>query len=422
MPGQQLVAPHLTTDAVAAQTSPQARRRRSTRLMKTGSFCSLTSEGDGDIFNSEGTLRSTPEVASSSDEVAGAMSITNRGSSSSKFDPLSDYSELQDDACSDISDMFVYQQPPFSAANAASVTPFSAANAASVTLSAANAASAEEIPPRTPFDAQGTLSEAASIDDITYDVPTVVNLHKKAQDESQETVLTSAEQHFLFASEDIYGSSSCSLSIGSSADMENQVITVPVTIEHPPPELRQPRRQVPVPVPVQPSKAEASCQQATPASIAHHHQMRPNYVTARHHDSSGSSAATVVDYVTARRNDSSTVATVADVIQQEHNVEAMAVTGLESSLEPGMRMVLVRDIGIQVSGDSPNLNLARKFKSQHHHHHHRHHHASSTTASAAAAAPEMDTAVVHGGASGSSMSAIQHQDSLAEQFPAEILF
>ena len=80
-------------------------------------------------------------------------------------------------------------------------------------------------------------------------------------------------------------------------------------------------------------------------------------------------------------------------------------------VEPGMRMVLVRDIGIQVSGDSPNLNLARKFKppsaaagshgagsgnggatgsgitgssgatgsSSHHHHHHHHRHKPSNS-------------------------------------------
>ena len=98
-------------------------------------------------------------------------------------------------------------------------------------------------------------------------------------------------------------------------------------------------------------------------------------------------------------------------------------------VEPGMRMVLVRDIGIQVSGDSPNLNLARKFKppssasasssqgatgtgnggtgssggtgsggtgsSSHHHHHHHHRHKPTNS---------------------------NKQDSLAEKFPAEILF
>jgi hypothetical protein len=54
VPGQPtvtLIAPALTVEAIAAQTSVQARKRRSTRLMKAGSFCSISSEGDGDIFS-----------------------------------------------------------------------------------------------------------------------------------------------------------------------------------------------------------------------------------------------------------------------------------------------------------------------------------------------------------------------------------
>lgn len=63
-------------------------------------------------------------------------------------------------------------------------------------------------------------------------------------------------------------------------------------------------------------------------------------------------------------------------------------------LEPGMRMVLVRDIGVQVSGDSPNLNLSRRA-----HNNKRTHQLSQQT-----------------------QATIQKQDSLAEKFPAEILF
>jgi hypothetical protein len=62
-------------------------------------------------------------------------------------------------------------------------------------------------------------------------------------------------------------------------------------------------------------------------------------------------------------------------------------------LEPGMRMVLVRDIGVQVSGDSPNLNLIRRSHKRHH----------STLQQQQHQPP-------------------QKQDSLAEKFPAEILF
>jgi hypothetical protein len=319
VPGQQLVAPHLTSEAVAAQTSPQARRRRSTRLMKSGSFCSITSEGDGDIFGDAEAMapamHEPPHVVDSSS--------TNRGStstgSSGKYDPLSDYSEFHnDDASSDISDLFASRPSAFAA------SPYM------------EAASKPDIAQ------QGTLSETGSIEDITYEVPT-------------STVVTSRSlvTAVLADREDV---SSCSLSIGSEDNNppHTSMITVPVTIEHPPPEMRT----------QQPQRAEAACQQNTPASIAHHSQPSTNQVVS---------------------------------------VEATPLLSNEEPEQPGMKMVLVRDIGIQVCGDSPNLNLARKCKpssSHHHHHHHRHKAPASSAASAASV----------------------KQDSLAEKFPAEILF
>ena len=145
---------------------------------------------------------------------------------------------------------------------------------------------------------------------------------------------------------------------------------MPVTIEHPPPEMR---------LETQPQKVEAGCQQVTPASIAHH--LGPSMACMT--STADSSAAQV--------------SCSGQQEVQKEAVEAMAVASLESSLEPGMKMVLVRDIGIQVSGDSPNLNLTRKFKpnSPHHHHHHHHHHQKASSSK---------------------------QDSLTEKFPAEILF
>ena len=295
-----------------AQTSPQARRRRSTRLMKTGSFCSITSEDDGDIFG-EASSQQQPRASTTS---------------SPKFDPLSEYSELHnDDAQSDISDLF------------------------------AKPLAASEQPPNNALNAQGTLSETGSIEDITYEVPT------HAAGLEAVTFPTEA----VLASEDV---SSCSLSIGSDDNNHLQIITVPVTIEHPPPEMRQPQP------PQRPPTVEAGCQQATPASIAHH--------MSRHSDQGHK----------------------ADL--EDKDMEVMAVAGLEaaSSLEPGMRMVLVRDIGIQVSGDSPDLNSTRKLKPSHHHHHH---HKPAAAASEAAAAASANVAS-------------KQQDSLAEKFPAEILF
>ena len=56
------VAPQLSPEAKRAQTSAQARKRRATRLMKVGSFCSITSEGDGDIFQVQGLFLATRTI------------------------------------------------------------------------------------------------------------------------------------------------------------------------------------------------------------------------------------------------------------------------------------------------------------------------------------------------------------------------
>ena len=287
MPGQQLIAPHLTSEAVAAQTSPQAKRRRATRLLKTGSFCSISSEGDGDIF---GDVEAEIEAASSgscfhSRELALSQprGSTSTGSSG-KFDPLSDYSEFHnDDACSDISDLFlrpVTASPPedvdgggqplkplktFEAVSAAvgtstaapsgvsdpSINPATMISTASHLQQSVNAQKAQLL-----LQESGNLSETGSIDDITYEVPTVVT-SGGASGAASEVKNNMSEKD-----QDV---SSCSLSIGSEDNNtnQNQLITVPVTIEHPPPEMR-----------VQPQRAEAACQQVTPASIAHHREQQ----------------------------------------------------------------------------------------------------------------------------------------------------
>ena len=182
---------------------------------------------------------------------------------------------------------------------------------------------------------------------------------------------------------------------------------MPVTIEHPPPELRTSadnstqshhhHHQH-----SQPQKVEAGCQQVTPASIAHHLGPSMTCMTSTGDlasaDATEACGGTSVAVSVSASAKGASMAASASELQQPMAVDAMAVAAASANLEPGMKMVLVRDIGIQVSGDSPNLNLARKFKqgSPHHHHHHHHHHqkASSST----------------------------KQDSLAEKFPAEILF
>merc|ERR1719295_121255 len=129
------VAPQLSPEAKRAQTSAQARKRRATRLMKVGSFCSITSEGDGDIFDSAGTgqLKEEDEDEMEDEDLAAIMSSPVGGDATSpcslsvnpdsdcslsagrspverkrkQSDPLSEYSEfVHDDCYSDISDLF----------------------------------------------------------------------------------------------------------------------------------------------------------------------------------------------------------------------------------------------------------------------------------------------------------------------------
>lgn len=139
-----VITPQQQMAVVAAQTSPQARKRRQTRLMKAGSFCSISSEGDGDIFGPTGELLPAQEttnkrskfrqLSSSLDSASSELyPAATRGNFDSpaivpaatlsddgamlcnpkSFDPLSDYSEFQADDCrSDISDLFSRTSPP----------------------------------------------------------------------------------------------------------------------------------------------------------------------------------------------------------------------------------------------------------------------------------------------------------------------
>ncbi len=151
VPGQASNSSFVVTPqaAVAAKTSPQARKRRQTRLMKVGSFCSITSDGDGDIFGPNGELlMPSGATAGGNDAAAGSRSGGGVSSKRSKyrqvsssgesgdleagsssgcttgeadalstnpksFDPLSNYSEFQQDDCrSDISELFSRTSPP----------------------------------------------------------------------------------------------------------------------------------------------------------------------------------------------------------------------------------------------------------------------------------------------------------------------
>ena len=133
--------------------------------MKTGSFCSITSEGDGDIFSEEANCGGCgPSPASISSQPRGSTS------SSGKYDPLSDYSEWQnEDTRSDISELFQAKMTP---------------TEASPLLEAA----AQPLP-----SAETLSANSSSLDEITYEVPTTTVLTPKATRTSTSEVNLEAE-------------------------------------------------------------------------------------------------------------------------------------------------------------------------------------------------------------------------------------
>lgn len=155
--------------------------------------------------------------------------------------------------------------------------------------------------------------------------------------------------------EDIYASSSCSISITSdcaplmTSSQTNQ-ITVPVTIEHPPPELRNNNNN---------NNSHSSPEVVVPAQ----HQIGlPRQETA--HTDSGLDTEDILPAPDQQQQQpvASQQPRRMEVIAGDEQ-EAVRLLG-ESLLmqeEEGVRMVLVRDIGVQVYGDSPSLNSTRRF-------------------------------------------------------------
>jgi hypothetical protein len=355
------LAPPLSPEALVALTSSAARRRRSTRLMKVGSFCSITSEGSelDEIFLPNGQLRDTARVwatpavvaatimktrkQSSGDSTSasdGAVSIslpavvativspatetatdTDEGRRRSVItDPLSEYSEFQQDnseCSSEISEMF--GGPLRSATGPA-------------------------------LEAQGTLSEQCSIKSLSIDEDAVPDEPTKDEEVTEVTVVATQKRNLEYddimrrcvrakladenedrdddlreanlEDEELYASSSCSISIGSDAESSHHIITVPVTIEHPPPDVRL------SPPPPPPIASTASSSPSPPSGI------RPKAPTPR--APAGHDSGLDTD-------------------------DIAVMSRPASSSSELVRMVLVRDVGVQVCGDSPSLNRTKRF-------------------------------------------------------------
>ena len=407
VPGQQsamvpqtTVAPPLSPEAKRAQTSSQARNRRGTRLMKVGSFCSITSEGDGDIFEPTGELKenemditwatsnyqpipSQSPATSEDKNVASSRSPDMRKPS----DPLSDYSEfLHDDCHSDISELFGHKSPnKLPSTSTRQSTDSSGENDHRVQGTSVYNFSIDqedivfiEVPykDRHQLPGQQAIQPTSSFSDCIenssprqqsfpikdrksrVDVgvqspppipkngnqqPEEPKKHKKGSGDTKKRrrLNESKKESFIMpditvhndgqaeceVEEELYESSSCSISVGSDTESSHRVITVPVTIEHPPPEMRPKDEQLPLHHSIQekstrsskkqkPShdrsgKAQAEStrhvgKQTSKSSSQHHHHHHHHH---RHHHRQGNSKSveshTVKDYL-GKKSDSDT--------------------------------------------------------------------------------------------------------------------
>lgn len=374
VPGQPtvtLIAPALTVEAIAAQTSVQARKRRSTRLMKAGSFCSITSEGDGDIFAGSRDSDHVDLAITEGVEGEEGMVIVEKLPRKTIDPLLSDYSEFYDNDKSDISDLF--EQPAG--------------------------------PSR--LRGQRTLSEEyGSIRSLSIDNDDPMPPQKFVVQPGRS----------VDEDDDIYASSSCSISIESDCEPgRGHQITVPVTIEPPPPEMRIACAN------------NSNISSSHPRRDHHHHAKKDSHKVCQIHQHHSTTTATTTTTKTTTTKTGNGKAQdsmeeikrvspagfhAADTLPIQPEADKDEVAGpdatLSSDAASGMRMVLVRDIGVQVSGDSPNLNLHRRTHKrqqqlqQQHQQQHQHHAGGAAAVIAAATG--------------------QRQDSLAEKFPAEILF
>ena len=309
---QAAVAPQLSPEAKKAQMSSAARKRRATRLMKTGSFCSITSEGDGDIFELTGELKQTEMSVSktSSHSLPPCLSTTPSDDGSTSFltstkmrkpsDPLSHYSEfMQDDCHSDISELFGHKSPnkhPSTSQRQSSDSNSSESNDQHDQVSAVynlNLDHEDIVFVEVPYKGEYQITDPTALhkshspnEEVESNVPRKLSVvdsyrkdsvdvgvqsppplikseehlvgqaqaHRKGSSEAKKKRknLTIKKQSFVMpdievhndgeaegqVEDELYESSSCSVSIGSDNESSHQIITVPVTIEHPPPELR----------------------------------------------------------------------------------------------------------------------------------------------------------------------------------------
>ncbi|XP_040568573.1 uncharacterized protein [Lepeophtheirus salmonis] len=331
---------------------------------RTNSFCSIVSEDDGDIFDSEGQLKG------SSDEspvvFSRRSSIIKRAKHS-----ISEYSDLcGEEFQSDISELFLPS-------------------------------------------GRVTLAMEEEIDDDDFDARGGGVFGSGGRNDEGGGILS--EEGFLpYDSsknplERNNQSSSCS---GSSLDSETSIhqFTVPVTIEHPPPGLRSslssdeesfPQKGAsPRPIPQhvfsQREKDNPVGENDLEADLNDQEILEVVVLVEEELQQSPQGIEDESECVGIRRMDAES----GDKVKEGEHLQQD-----EDEEEGDFHMVLVRDIGVQVSGDSPNLSLAR-----------------SSSSTLILKSPSEKLSSGSSTSSSSSSSSNQQTDTYVEKFPPEILF
>ena len=303
-------------------SNSQSSRKRLGYQSSIESYYSFASEGDGDIFASSENVRRS-----------GGGRVQRQTSFCIPDSNISEYSEFNEDFHSSISDLFR----------------------------------------RGRLENQGTFSEQGSIrslsidqEEITFELPGMRAEEINAAEEETENVSQGGNPNFLsvpaiceFSGSQEYApdlpyddyegyiSSSCSISMSSDLESSHQ-ITVPVYIEPAPPEIRfyggsQPPTEV--------------LSEYWREETAHHDHPRLQHQETMHTDSGLDTEEICPATPTGGR--------FSGALSPGRGSPCI-IKKPESSADgkdENLRMVLVRDIGIQCCAESPNLNLHRRSKS-----------------------------------------------------------
>ena len=319
--------------------SPVTLRRRMTLGQSSiDSYCSFASEGDGDIFASTENMQNRPR-------------LQRQTSFCIPDSHISEYSEFHEDFHSSISELFgrryygrLGTQGTFS--EQGSIRSLSI-DQEEITFEIPGTRSEEREAERVPLQEQAeeTLLEESSDTNIAP-AETTTQVGQDNNDMFADGDNNEFFQDLPFEDGDGYASSSCSISMSSDIESSHQ-ITVPVFIEPAPPEIRL---NLPAEMDTELGDAVGPSGRSSPrerqGGAGGHHLIHQETM---HTDSGLDTEEICPASPTASRFSADAVLNPPDSPPRKPLLD-----------DDSLRLVLVRDIGIQCSSESPNLNLHRR--------------------------------------------------------------